>query len=186
MDEEKYSFHAKVTPTQELYKEAYQTVIWHSWRPYLFIGLMLACLFLAGKALYDGDYRNPSTISFAIYFLLLAVYPAWRLLSTPTKAARKYMKRLSEVFGEKVDCTNTYSFGDNAYHIHTANGGDVDTAYSQIKSIYETKHGIVLKRAQDLFEVLDKSTVQGGSLQEFRGFLEQKMSGAKFSWKHNA
>ncbi len=178
--EKKEYFCAEVTPNQMLYKEAYKAIIWHSWRPLLYICIVLAGLFMVGKSLYIGDYEDP----FNIYFLFLVGFIIWRLLSAPERAARKSINRISAVYGNNTEITVAYSFRDNDYHTHTASGGDIDTAYDQIKSVYETSHGIILYRTQNLFEILDKNSIQGGSLHEFREFLEKNMSETKFFWKN--
>ena len=181
MDEEKSYFYAEVTPNQALYKEAYKAIMWHSWRPLLFICIVLVCLYMVGKSIYIGNYGDP----FNIYCLFVAGFGIWKLFSAPERAARKSINRLSAVYGNTTELLVTYSFHDNDYHTHNAaSGGNIDTAYDQIKSVYETSHGIILNRTQNVFDVLDKYSIQGGSLLEFREFLENNMSGTKFSWKN--
>ena len=191
MEEENCRFQVETAPSQELMKEGYRVVIYRTWRSIVNIALAIVCLGAAAYQAYDalkrarlgwGDAWN-NNIPYMIYFLVLAGFIIGRLIAAPGIGARKYMKRLAAVHGDAAALKVTYSFADDAIHSQSSTGQKVDTAYDQIISVRETAHGIVLARKLNLFEVLDKETLQGGSLEDFRTFLQEKMPNAKFSWK---
>ena len=80
----------------------------------------------------------------------------------------------------------TYYFDDDHMHSQSSSGQKVETAYDQIVAVHETAHGIVMRRKEQLFEALDKSAIEGGTLEGFKTFLQEKMPNAKFHLKRDA
>lgn len=194
MEQENTRFQIEMSPSQNLMKEAYQAVLWHSWRAWVYavgaaslLGLGLYRLYKAsvwanlGWADAWSDY-----LPLTIYCFVLAALLLFRLLTAPGFSARKYMKRLTAVHGDAARLKIVYRFDASGIHSQSSTGQQIDTAYDQIVSVHETSHGIVLRRKENLFEVLEKSGIQGGTLGDFRTFLEEKMPHAKRRWKLGA
>ena len=110
-------------------------------------------------------------LPYIVYFLVLGGFVTWLLIAMPALYARRYVKQGAAVFA------------DDSIHVESSTGQKYDTAYDQMLYARETSHGIVLVRKQRLFEMLDKSRIEGGTLEEFRTFLQEKMPKAKFYWK---
>ena len=121
-----------------------------------------------------------------VYCLLLAIYLLVRLFTAPGFSARKFMRRLEAVHGDASTLKLTYYFEDDRMRSQSSSGQKVETAYDQIVAVHETAHGIVMRRKENLFEALDKSTVCGGTLEDFKAFLQEKMPNAKFHLKRDA
>lgn len=194
MEEGNLRFRVEVTPDQGLMEDGYRAVIWRSWQAGVYAAVAVLCLGAAGYRVYEAchwarlGWTNiwDQYIFHIVYFLLLAGFVIWRLFSAPGRAARKNLQRLTAVHGDTAKLKITYSFDGDAMHSLGSSGQRIDTAYDQIISVHETERGIVLRRKLSLFETLDKSTIQGGSLQDFRVFLQEKMPQARFHWKEAA
>lgn len=184
-------FQIETTPSKELMKEAYLAVIYRTWKGWVYIGLALLCLGIAAYNAYDAWHAARMgwgniweiNLPYILYFLLLGGFITGRLIAAPELGARKYMKRLAAVHGDPSAMKVTYFFSDDAMHSLSSAGQKIDTAYDQIIAVRETVHGIVLVRKLKLFEILDKSRIEGGTLEDFKAFLQEKMSNAKFHWK---
>ncbi len=184
-------FTVETTPSQTLMKEGYRVVVYRNWRGIVNIGLAVLCLGLAAYKAYEawhwtrigweGAWGDNS--SYIVYFLLIGVFVLGRLIAAPGLGARKYMRRLAAVHGDCSTLHISYFFADDAIHSDSSTGQKTETAYDQIVSVHETSNGIVLCRKLGLFEIIDKSKIQGGTLEEFRSFLLGKMPNAKFHWK---
>lgn len=120
-----------------------------------------------------------------VYGLLAAAYLSVRLLTAPGFSSRKFMRRLEAVHGDISTLKTTYLFDDDRMHSQSSSGQKIETAYDQIIAVHETAHGIVMRRKENLFEALDKSAIEGGTLEDFKAFLQEKMPSAKFHWKQN-
>jgi len=186
-------FQAETTPTKELMKESYRAVIWHSWRLAVYGALAALCLWRAGRNIYLAFYWNSrgweealgDYLPYGLYFLLLAGAAIYMFLFMPALSARRYMKRLASIFGDAASLTVSYRFDEEQLHSQDSTGQKIDTAYGQFVAVRETDNCIVLQRKMSMFHVLDKSKIQGGALEDFKAFLQEKMPGAKFHWKQD-
>lgn len=194
MEHDDCRFQVETTPNKELMKEAYGTVMWHSWRAWVYVAAISLGFGLAGYRIYDAytwsmwGYRDAwrDNMVMIVYCLLLAIYLLVRLFTAPGFSARKFMRRLEAVHGDASTLKLTYYFDDDRMHSQSSSGQKVETAYDQIVAVHETAHGIVMRRKENLFEALDKSTVCGGTLEDFKAFLQEKMPNAKFHLKRDA
>ncbi len=190
MEENKGRFTVETELSQELMKEGYRTVIYRTWRGIVYIGLAVLSFGIAAYEAYDawhsarmgwGDAWN-SSLPYIVYFLLIGGFIMGRLIAAPGLAARKYVRRLAAVHGN-APMIVSYVFADDGIHSQSSAGQKIDTAYDQIIAVYKTAHGIVLRRKLNLIEMLDKEKLQGGALEDFRAFLQEKMPNAIFHWK---
>ncbi len=191
MEQHDHRFQIETVPAKELMKEGYRVVIYRTWNGMLNIGLAVLCLGIAAYLACDAWHgarmgwgnaweRN---LPYVVDLLLIAGFVTGRLIAAPELGARKYMKRLAAVHGDAAALKITYFFSDGGIHSDSSSGQKIDTAYDQIISVRETAHGIVLLRKLKLFEILDKSKIEGGTLEDFKAFLQEKMPNAKFHWK---
>lgn len=193
MEQNDCRFQIETNPTNELMKEAYSAVMWHSWRAWVYVAAIVLGFGLAGYRIYDANlwsmrgYRDAwrDNMVMIVYCLLLAIYLLVRLFTAPGFSARKFMRRLEAVHGDASTLKLTYYFDDDRMHSQSSSGQKLETAYDQIVAVHETAHGIVMRRKEHLFESLDKSAIEGGTLEDFKAFLQEKMPGAKFHWKQN-
>lgn len=193
MEQNNYSFQVETVPSKELMEEAYVTVMWHSWRAWIYVAAIALGFGLAGYRIYDAytwsmwGYRDAwrDNMVMIVYCLLLAIYLLVRLFTAPGLSARKFMRRLEAVHGDASTLKLTYYFDDDRMHSQSSSGQKLETAYDQITAVHETAHGIVMRRKENLFEALDKSAIEGGTPEDFRAFLQEKMPNAKFHWKQN-
>ncbi len=191
MEQPDIRFQFEQSPSQELTSEGSATVMWHSWRAWVSLAAGIILLGASAYSFYHIYIRpDPgpkgallSNPAFIVYCLILGVYSLARLFILPESRARKYMKRLEAVYKDPAGLTITYCFKDDGYHSRTSDGAVINSAYDQILAVYETPHGIILQRKMHLFESLDKSRIQGGTLPEFKSFLQEKIPAAKFRWK---
>ena len=192
MEQNDHRFQIETNPTKELMKEAYEAVMWHSWRAWVYVAAIALGLGLAGYRIYDANLWSmrgygdawKNNMIMIVYCLLIAAYLLVRLFTAPGLAARKFMRRLEAVHGDISTMKITYSFHDDLIYTQSSTGQKIETAYDQIIAVHETAHGIVMRRKENLFEALDKSAIEGGTLEGFKAFLQEKMPGAKFHWKH--
>ena len=193
MEQNDCRFQVEMTTTKELMKEAYGAVMWHSWRAWVYVAAIALGFGLAGYRIYDAytwsmwGYRDAwrDNMVMIVYCLLLAIYLLVRLFTAPGLSARKFMRRLEAVHGDSSTLKFTYYFDDDHMHSQSSSGQKLETAYDQITAVHETAHGIVMRRKENLFEALDKSAIEGGTLKGFKTFLQEKMPNAKFHWKQN-
>ena len=193
MEQNDCRFQVETVPSKELMKEAYEAVMWHSWRAWVNVAAIALGLGVAGYRIYDaylwsmrgyGDAWKNNMIMI-VYCLLLAGFLLVRLFTAPGLSARKFMRRLEAVHGDISTMKITYSFHGDLIYTQSSSGQKLETAYDQIVAVHETAHGIVMRRKEHLFEALDKSAIEGGTLEDFKAFLQEKMPGAKFHWKQN-
>ena len=192
MEKNNNYFTVEATPNQTLMKEGYQVVVYRSWRGIVNIGLAVLCLGIAAYKAYDAWHWTrigwedawEHNLSYIVYFLLIGGFVLGRLIAAPELGARKYMRRLTAVHGDCSTLHISYFFADDVIRSDSSTGQKTETAYDQIISVHETASGIVLRRKLGLFEIIDKSKIQGGTLEEFRSFLLEKMPNARFHWKH--
>ena len=194
MEQNDCRFQVETVPSKELMKEAYGAIMWHSWRAWVYVAAIALGLGLAGYHIYDaniwsmrghGDAWKDNMIMI-VYCLLIAAYLLVRLFTAPGLSARKFMRRLEAVHGDISTLRITYFFDDDRMQSQSSSGQKIETAYDQIISVHETAHGIVMRRKENLFEALDKSAIEGGTLEGFKTFLQEKMPNAKFHLKRDA
>ena len=194
MEQNDCRFQVETVPSKELMKEAYEAVMWHSWRAWVNVAAIALGLGVAGYRIYDaylwsmrgyGDAWKNNMIMI-VYCLLLAGFLLVRLFTAPGLSARKFMRRLEAVHGDISTMKITYSFHGDLIYTQSSTGQKIETAYDQIIAVHETAHGIVMRRKENLFEALDKSAIEGGTLEGFKTFLQEKMPNAKFHLKRDA
>lgn len=191
MEQNDRRFQIETNPTKELMKEGYRAVIFHSWRPAVYGVMAALCLWQTGRYFYLAFYWNSqgweeafsTYLPYGLYFLLLTGVMIGMFLTMPALSARRYMKQVAAIHGDVNALSVIHRFDEEGIYIHSSIGTDIHTAYDQIVSVWETAHGIVLRRKMSMFEMLDKSRLEGGTLEDFRAFLQEKMPGAKFHWK---
>ena len=184
-------FTAETEMDETLLKEGFRVMMFRSWRLYVY-ALLILCLFgLGGYSIYEAIYWSSvgyspawrrfgplAAVSFVFAVLLIV-----KLITAPSGAARKYMKRIEVVLGENPELKVCYSFTDSVIYEESSSEEKRETGYDQVVAVYETEHGIILRRKMNLFEPIAKSGIEGGTLNEFRAFLQSKMPDAKFSLK---
>ncbi len=191
MEQNDCRFWMEVNPSKELMQEGYRAVIFYSWRLAVYGALAALGLWRAGRYLYLAYYWNSmgwkealgDYLPYGLYFLLLSGLMIGMFLYMPALSARRYMKRMTAVFGDAATLSVSYRFAEDALHTQDSTGQRIDTAYDQFVSVRETANCIVLRRKMSMFHTLDKSRLEGGSLADFRAFLQDKMTNAKFHWK---
>jgi hypothetical protein len=184
-------FTAETVIDQTLLKEGFRVMMRHSWRRYVYAVLILCLLGLGGYSIYEAVYWSSvgyspawrrfgplAAVSFVFAVLLIV-----KLITAPGAAARKYVKRIEVVLGENSELKVRYSFTDSVIYEESSSEEKRETAYDQVVAVYETEHGIILRRKMNLFEAIAKSGIEGGTLSEFRAFLQSKMPNAKFILK---
>ena len=137
--------------------------MWHSWRTWLNVAAVLVLLVVVGCLVYNAavwasrgyDSVWKDYFPRILFYLVFGIFFLVRLLILPESRSRKYISKLSAVYGDPVALTITYSFGDDSYQTKTSDGATINTAYDQILSVYETTHGIIMERKMHLFESLD-------------------------------
>ena len=193
-NEYQYRFVSETTPNREMMKEAYWGNFLRSWRLAAYAVVALLNLGLAGKYIYEAwywssqgwpeawmDYVRDIAVFSALGLILVIV-----LLTAPALSARRYMKQLETVYGNGAIPTVFRFYADDGMHLETSTGEKTMTAYDQILSVVETEHCILLRRKMSMFEVLEKDRIHGGTLDEFKAYLEEKMPNVRFHWKHRA
>ena len=191
MEQNDCRFQSETIPTKELMKEGFRTVIWFSWRPVFFVAMAAFSVWKMSDSfhnascwarLYNQD-TSQQYILLGLGWLALAALAAGYVLVFPSLSAKRYMKRNAALFGDMNALLVTRQFCDDCIHSTSSTGTELQTAYDQIISVWETAHGIVLRRKMNLFEMLDKSRIESGTLEDFKAFLQEKMPDAKFHWK---
>ncbi len=188
---EEYIFRVETVPSEELLTEGFRATIFRSWRMALYIVLILVYLAMFGfcldRAILTIRIGWPAAWVYVVLTavcLVGAVFMVVRMLTFPKSAARKYMKRMEMLFGDTASLKAVRCFGDKSFSVDGGSMGEcIDTDYDQIVAAYETPHAIVLRRKLNMMEVLDKSKIEGGSLEELKAFLKEKLTGAKVHWK---
>lgn len=194
MEQNDCRFRIETTPTKELMKEGFRTVAWFSWRPVFFGAMAAFSVWKMGDSFYNAScwarlYNQDTAqqyILLGLCWLALAALATGYVLVFPSLSAKRYMKRNAALFGDMNALLVTRQFCDDCIHSTSSTGTELQTAYDQIISVWETAHGIVLRRKMNLFEMLDKSRIESGTLEDFKAFLQEKMPDAKFHWKQNA
>ena len=194
MEQNDCRFQVETVPSKELMKEAYEAVMWHSWRAWVYVAAIALGLGLAGYYIYDANIWSmrgygdawKNNMIMIVYCLLITAYLLVRLFTAPGLSARKFMRRLEAVHGDVSTQKITYFFDDDRMHSLSSSGQKIETAYDQIIAVHETAHGIVMRRKENLFEALDKSGIKGGTPSMFLAFLQEKTPNAKFHLKRDA
>ena len=191
MEQNDCRFRIETTPTKELMKEGFRTVAWFSWRPVFFGAMAAFSVWKMGDSFYNAScwarlYNQDTAqqyILLGLCWLALAALAVGYVLVFPSLSAKRYMRQNAALFGDMNALLVTLQFCDDCIHSHSSAGTELQTAYDQIISVWETAHGIVLRRKMNLFEMLDKSRIEDGTLEDFKAFLQEKMPDAKFHWK---
>lgn len=194
MEQNDCRFRIETTPTKELMKEGFRTVVWFSWRPVFFGAMAAFSVWKMGDSFYNAScwvrlYNQDTSRQFILLglcWLALAALAVGYVLVFPSLSAKRYMRQNAALFGDMNALLVTRQFCDDCIHSTSSTGTELQTAYDQIISVWETAHGIVLRRKMNLFEMLDKSRIESGTLEDFKAFLQEKMPDAKFHWKQNA
>ena len=193
MEQENIRFQIEQKPDQVLTKEGCAVNMWYSWQAWANVAIAVLLLAIGGYFLFNAAVWAPrgygslwkENLPIIVWSLGFGVLFLVRLFMFPGSYARKYIKRLTVLYGDPAALAITYFFGDDGIHSELSNGAAVDTAYDQILSVHETAHGIILRRKMHMFDSLDKSKIQGGTLPDFRAFLQEKMPKAEFHWKQD-
>lgn len=169
-------FEARYTPTRELLREAY-TVTQPAW--YLILAGLIT-LYALGLGIYyivlmlqiPGE-----SILLGVMMVLLGVgYGVFFFLLRPGLMAGKRIKAYREVYGGETDC---YRFFDDHFQINDSTGGTLTVPYEKITKVTQTKHLILLRRAQRLYHPLEKAGFTQGTPEQFLSFLKEKAPQAK-------
>ena len=191
MEDEQSRFTLEMKPNQNLTKEAFRAIVMRSWRGPVYCALACICLILAvvsfkaaadGKDL-EGVSGVNSSLSRGAYFLCLGAGTIGILALLPGLNARKYIRRVQEMYGDLSKVYIIYRFDEDMIRSEGSSGEKRETPYDRIVAVQETAHGLILRRNNNVFEILDKNRLKGGSMAEFQAFLREKCPGAKFSWR---
>ena len=126
------------------------TGVWEKWLPYILVWLAL------GIAIFVLHVKNPG------------------------RFARRFIRQREELYGDAARQKGEYFFCDESVHAEGSSGAKMEIVYAQIRHVYQTKHGIVLKLKENLFFILDRSRIDGGSPEELIAFLKEKLPWAAF------
>lgn len=163
-------------------KEGYRAVIWHSWRPVLGLAAGSLCIGVAVWYIVNST-RVSGLVPYIAILLLLGGYNLYNVFTLPKRSARRYFKTASQLENGVKKLRTVDYFGEDSIRMERADGSKNTMRYEQVKYVYETEHGIMLRLQMMAFHPLAKSGLRGGTLEEFRAFLKEKMSSAKFSMK---
>ena len=187
-EEREYRFRVESPLSKELITEGYRIATWHSWRVIVyalailfFFGFALKYTVEAGRLAAAGVKDAWSTYLpyIAAMSTLGILYVCLQVLS-PGRYARRYMRQREAMHGDISTQKAVYFFGEHGFHSEGSIGTKIDKDYDRIVSVYETEHAIVMLQKPQLLYPMDKSRIEGGSLEEFRAFLKEKMPWAKF------
>lgn len=181
-------FHVESPLDRELITEGYRVILLRSWRFILGIILTLACLGFAVKYAADAArlIREGYTgvwekwLPYILFWAALGIANFVLHVTYPGRCARQFIRQREALYGDTAHQKAEYFFCDESVHTEGSSGAKIDTAYTQIRHVYETQHGIILKQKENLFHILDKSRIDGGSPEELIAFLKEKLPWAAF------
>ena len=181
-------FHVESPLDRELLTEGYWVLMVHSWRFILGMIPTLACLGLAVKYAADAArlVREGYTgvwekwLPYILVWLALGIANFVLHVKNPGRCARRFIRQREELYGDAARQKAEFFFCDESVHAEGSSGAKIDTAYTKIRHVYQTKHGIVLKLKENLFHILDRSRIDGGSPEELIAFLKEKLPWAAF------
>ena len=168
-------FEAQYTQTQALVREYYTQS-----QPLWFLIAMGFIIFgLLGLGIYNIvlmlQYPGESIFHGVVLVALAILYLVYTLLR-PAMYARKRFKIDQEVYGS---FTATYRFYDDEIAESVTDGSHLTLSYDKIRKVTQTRHLILLWRAQRICHVLEKERLTGGTPEEFLFFLKEKAPQAK-------
>ena len=190
-EEREYRFRVESPLSKELITEGYRIATWHSWRVIVYA---LAILFFFGFAVkYAAEAGRLAAVgvkdAWSTYLPYIAamstlgiLYVCLQVLS-PGIYARRYIRQREAVHGDISAQKAIFFFGEHGFHSEGTSGTKIDMDYERIVSVYETEHAIVMMQKPQLIYPMDKSRIEGGSPEEFRAFLKEKMPWVKFHMK---
>ncbi len=181
-------FHVESPLDRELLTEGYRVLMVHSWRFILGMILTLACLGFAVKYAADAArlIREGYTgiwekwLPYILFWAALGIANFVLHVTYPGRCARQFIRQREALYGDTAHQKAEYFFCDESVHAEGSSGAKMETAYAQIRHVYQTKHGIVLKLKENLFHILDRSRIDGGSPEELIAFLKEKLPWAAF------
>lgn len=184
-------FHVESPLERELLTEGYRALMLRSWRFILGMILTLACIGFAVKYTADAArlVREGYTgvwekwLPHILFMTALGIANTVLHATNPGRCSRRFIRQREALYGDAAHQKADFFFCDELFHAEGSSGVKFETAYAQIRSVYETKHGIVLKQKENLFHILDKSRIDGGSPEELTAFLKEKLPWAEFHMK---
>lgn len=126
------------------------------------IALALLLVFFSGDEGFTIDGRAILNLSIAAILLLVMIFQ---------DHLNAYIAKKRAIPG--TDMT-TVTFTENGYYTETA-VGNTDWTYGKISALAETKEYFIFIIGNNHGQVYDKSSISGGSVDEFRTFIEEKM-----------
>ena len=175
-------FTAETMPDEQLMKEGYQAVLWGSWRSVVALLIGAISLIIAGRYIVYS-FTVSGLVPYVAVFLFLGGFTLYNLFSLPKRSAQRYFKVASQMENGVKKLRIVDYFGEDSVRMEKADGSKNSIRYDQVKYVYETKHGIMLRLQMLTFHAIAKEGLRGGSVEEFKAFLKEKMPWAKFSMK---
>ena len=190
-EEREYRFRLESPLSKELITEGYKITMRHSWRTILSGLIILFCFGFALKYAVDAGGLASAGVKgawsaylphIAAMFALGILY-AVLLAVSPGIYARRYIRQREAVYGDISAQKAVFFFGEDGFHSEGTSGTKIDLGYDRIVSVYETEHAIVMLQKPHVIYPMDKSRIEGGTPEEFRAFLKERMPWAKFHMK---
>lgn len=123
--------------------------------------------------LWDNPYGNITLYVLACILMLLSVLCFVRLPLYTKKYAQRTLKRLDEVGHPDME-THIALYEDALLTTGKYSNDTDETTYDRIIRLQETKHLLLLWRPQKMFYPVEKSKLEGGSVEGLKTFLKEQ------------
>lgn len=171
-------FQAQIEYDLPAYKELNKTVLRHSGKNtalLLFVMLML----LLFSFVYGVVLQSTSTLCVVLVIYLAFFWGRYLLHAYRSKNGDLVYKRMLST-NNGIPPRNEIIFKeDGIYARNLDNGGITITSYSQLRSICESEHFLILTQEHTLYFAVRKDSVTGGTVEELLDFLFEKGTGIK-------
>ena len=171
-------FQAQIEYDLPSYKELNKTVLRHSGKNtalLLFVMLML----LLFSFVYGVVLQSTSTLCVVLVIYLAFFWGRYLLHAYRSKNGDLVYKRMLST-NNGIPPRNEIIFKeDGIYARNLDNGGITITSYSQLRSICESEHFLILTQEHTLYFAVRKDSVTGGTVEELLDFLFKKGTGIK-------
>ena len=171
-------FQAQIEYDLPAYKELNKTVLRHSGKNtalLLFVMLML----LLFSFVYGVVLQSTSTLCVVLVIYLAFFWGTYLLHAYRSKNGDLVYKRMLST-NNGIPPRNEIIFKeDGIYARNLDNGGSTITSYSQLRSICESEHFLILTQEHTLYFAVRKDSVTGGTVEELLDFLFEKGTGIK-------
>lgn len=123
--------------------------------------------------LFDNPYGSTALYVLACILMLLSVLCFVRLPLYTKKYAQRTLKRMDEVGHHEME-THIQLNEENLIATGKYSNDSDETTYDHIIRLQETKHLLLLWRPQKMFYPIEKTKLEGGSVEEMKAFLKEQ------------